>query len=239
MRKAILLMALLSLFASSSLIAETITFALGDYEPYTSKKNPEYKLAEKVVTEAFALEGIDVKYEYYPWSRSYGKTEDGTFLGTFPWGRTGNEEKFLIPKEPIFRGYEVFFYDPNVLTNFDWKEFSDLKGFKIGGSKDYEHVALFKKHGLNVEVVANEDSNFKKLNKGRLQLYATNPKVAAISLEKLKIKGLKFHPKKFLLQDQVILFSNKNPNAQKLADAFDRGVKKLKASGRYAEIMGE
>ena len=112
-----------------------------------------------------------------------------------------------------------------------------MASYAIGGSTGYEHVDLLKKHGLKVDVIVNETSNFKKLVKGRIKLYPTNPKVAGTILKGLGITNLKFHPKKFLFQDQIILISNKRPNAQKLADAFDRGIKKLKASGRYDEIM--
>ncbi len=240
MKKVFLLLSIIATFITTGLFAETVTFAIGDYEPYTSENNPTYKLAEKIVTEAFALEGIVVKYEYYPWSRSYKLSEKGTFLGTFPWGRTKERESsFIMPKEAIFTSYEAFFYNPEVLKNFDWEEFSDLEKYIIGGSSEYEHVDLLKKNGLEVEVVSDESFNFKKLIAERIDLYPTNPKVASTILDSLGIEKLKFHPKKFLFQDQVILISNKRPNAQSLADAFDRGIRKLKASGRYAEIMGE
>jgi polar amino acid transport system substrate-binding protein len=240
MNKIILLFAALTMIFTTTAFAETITFALGDYAPYTSPDNPKYKLAEKIVTEAFKLEGIDTKYEYYPWSRSMGQSKEGVFLGTFPWGKSEDRsEFFIIPKEAIFTSSEVFFYNPEFIGDFDWKEFSDLKKYSIGGSIDYEHVAFLKQQGLAVDVVIDEATNFKKLKGGRIQLYATNPKVAATIIEDLGITGLKFHPKTFLSQDQIILISNKRENAQRLADAFDKGLLKLKASGRYDEILNQ
>ncbi len=48
-----------------------------------------------------------------------------------------------------------------------------------------------------------------------------------------------YHPKA-LFDSKMYMFISKNiPNAQKFADSFDQGLRKLKKSGRYERIIAE
>lgn len=90
---------------------ETIEFAIGDWPPYTSPTDPKSKIAEKIVTEAFKIEGINVKYVYYPWKRSYENSKSGIEIGTFPWNVTPERKKeFYINKETIITDEGVYFH---------------------------------------------------------------------------------------------------------------------------------
>jgi len=63
--KSILVSLIVSLMATVGLQAsETITISTGEWAPYTSQNDPNGKVAETIVREAFKLEGIDVKYSY-------------------------------------------------------------------------------------------------------------------------------------------------------------------------------
>ena len=56
---------ILGLCMSVSLYSnDTISNSTGEWAPYTSQNDPNGKVAETIVREAFKLEGIDVKYTY-------------------------------------------------------------------------------------------------------------------------------------------------------------------------------
>ncbi len=56
----------------------TIRFTNGEWQPLMSKNGPHHGIASHVVTEAFALVGVEVEYGFSPWKRAmklarYGK----------------------------------------------------------------------------------------------------------------------------------------------------------------------
>lgn len=50
---------------------ETITLTNGEWAPYLSESFKYGGFLSRVCSEAFALEGVDVEYEYLPWKRAY------------------------------------------------------------------------------------------------------------------------------------------------------------------------
>ena len=46
-----------------------VRLANGEWPPYTSLNLPNLGCDSQVVTEAFALEGIGVEYDFFPWAR--------------------------------------------------------------------------------------------------------------------------------------------------------------------------
>ena len=49
---------------------DTILLTTGKWQPYTSKSAPHYGIASHVVTEGFALVGVEVEYGFSPWKRA-------------------------------------------------------------------------------------------------------------------------------------------------------------------------
>ncbi len=230
---------LFSLFFSPHALTETITLVTGDWTPYTSSKEGEWKMAETVVVEAFKLEGIDAKLEHYPWKRSYTMVLDGEAEGTFPW--YSNEEhraETIESKEVLIQAEEVFFYKKN--NPFDWSTFEDLKAYSIGGTIGYSHVALLQSHGITVNAAASDEVNFKKLQAGRIDLFPASKLVGLTLVKSLfgeKSSDITYHPKSLSEGEAFVLFSKKTGNGQRLSDTFDKGLKKLKESGRYKQIF--
>ncbi|GLQ33539.1 substrate-binding periplasmic protein [Litoribrevibacter albus] len=236
---------LLSFFGSIGLVhADTVYLDIGEWAPFTSEKDPDGKIAETLVREAFALEGFDVEYNYYPWKRSYERIKNGQSDGTFPWfvnPDRGDNDYFIISKERLFRDKEVFFYHVN--RPFDWKEFSDLKNYVIGGVIGYSHVVQLANHGITVEAVSNEAQNYRKLMAGRIDAVPGGQIVGYYMIQKMfpeaKVRMITHHSKPLREADMFMFFSRKRPRSQEFDAAFSRGMKKLKSSGRYSTILDQ
>ncbi len=67
--------------------SETIRLTNGEWQPNLSKDTPHYGFASHIVTEAFALVGVEVEYGFFPWKRSYKIAKEGTWGGTAGLGR--------------------------------------------------------------------------------------------------------------------------------------------------------
>ena len=113
------------IFSSLSLLLAqqptTVRLAIGDWAPYTSPTDPKGKLAEEIVTQAFAEVGITTNYSYYPWKRSLEMAKGGAETdGTFPWNSVKERNvDFILNKEPIMKDDAVYFHLKT--TKFDWK----------------------------------------------------------------------------------------------------------------------
>lgn len=222
--------------------AETVRMSIGDWEPYTSPTNPKGKLLEKVVTEAFKLEGVDVKYEYLPWKRSYTNVEDGESDGTFPWNKSVDRDNaFYLPKMSLIKDDSVYFHLKS--KPFDWNTMDDLKKYSVGVTVGYKEEKIYQDKGISASSVPSEDMNFKKMLAGRIDVYQTSKVVGYSFINKLftpeEAKLFTTHPKPVEVAEYFILFSKKAPNGKAMADKFDAGMKKLKDSGAYKKILAE
>jgi len=200
------------------------------------------KFLERVVTEAFQLEGINVIYEYFPWKRSYLQVQHGDFDGTFPWNKTKERRgEFYIHKLPLYKDEGVYFHLKN--NAFDWNTIDDLKQYKVGVTIGYQHEIIYNKKGITAEPVASEELNFKKILVGRIDVYRTSKIVGYETINNLfnleEAKRFTHHPKVVEEDDYFILFSRNTSNGKHFSVRFYSGLKQLKASGAYDKIVGE
>jgi len=230
------------LFVFSVQAKEMLTLAIGEWAPYTSSTEKNGKIAEHIVREAFALENIEVKYKYFPWKRAIVLVQRGDELGTFPWYKTPQRQKdFIISKEAILVSKTVFFHLKSL--NLQWSKYEDLKNYKIGGTLGFYYTPYLKKQGLKVEEVPREEMNFKKLLLRRIDMVPADFYVGYNILYKLftpqKAALFTNHPKSILHDRMYLMLSKHIYNSQQIADSFDKGLLKLKGSGRYDKIIDE
>jgi len=221
---------------------ETVTMAIGDWQPYTHSSNSKYQMLEKVVAEAYALEDIKVEYSYYPWQRSLLTVQSGVYDGTFPWLMNDQRKSdFITQTVPLMEDDVVFFH----LKSFDfqWEKWDDLKNYQVGVTKGYRQEAVYKETGIPVQVVPEEYLNFVKMMAGRIDVYETSRTVGFSTIKDLfspeDAAKFTYHPKAVQQAKYYLLFSKKSENGERMSKAFSVGLEKLQASGRYMEILTE
>lgn len=222
--------------------AEAVRLAIGEWAPYTSEKNPRGKLAEILVTKAFAMDGVDTVYSYFPWKRAYELVRTGEADGTFPWYENSERRAdFHFAQEPLMYEKEVIFHLKS--TDFQWRQMADLKNYIMGGTIGYSHIADMEEAGVPVQSVSHEELNFKKMLAGRIQAYPAGFLVGYDIINRIfppeKSALFTNHPKAFREAAMYGLFSRKAPNGDRYAEILSRNLAKMKASGRYDEIIVE
>lgn len=240
-RKIIILLAIIFVISVNLYAKETVTFAIGEWAPYTSENVKNGKFAEDIVKEAFANEGVEVVYEYYPWKRSYEYAKNGKVAGTFPWSKTAEREnEFVINNKCIFKDEDVYFHLKS--KEFVWNSIEDLKGYKLGAVLGYKQVEKYKNAGLEYEAAVNEEINFKKMLRGRVDIFEASKyvgnNVISNTFSSVDKEKFTYDPKPVAENKFYILFG-KNETNKKLANIFDKGLKKLIDSGRYQEIENQ
>ena len=89
---------------------DTIRLTNGEWPPYLSEHLEHYGVVSRIVTEAFALEGVKVEYGFFPWKQAYELAESGEWDGSLIWLRTPEREQYFYFSEPILQCNYVFWH---------------------------------------------------------------------------------------------------------------------------------
>lgn len=243
MKSVLLFLLLTGAHTSLSSGNEVVTFAIGEYPPYTSALNPDARVLENLVTAVFKEQSINVEYKHYPWKRSIALARNGDVDGTFPWPKTSDRLRdFHFSDEAVYQDQLVFWHLRS--TPFDWNIAEDLREYKFGVTVGYTRTHEFLKSlGIKVDTAVSEVSNFKKLLAGRIDVYRTSRVVGTFHVDNLfgaaSRRRFVFHPKISDNSDFFLLFSRKTDRGKQLKKEYSMGLKKLKESGRYQDLIHE
>lgn len=243
--KTIVFIILMTGCCQSAASEEIIHIASGEWPPYFSKDLDHYGVGSRIVTEAFALEGVTVVYGFFPWIRSLKMAEIGEWDAVVGFEVNREREKQFIASEPVWDAPWVFFYDR--ASGFDWDTFHDLKGIVIGGTFEYMYTPEFldaERSGLiTVDRVKSDDLNMIKLVHGRIRIFPQLVDVGYNQIHQLlspaQRSHITHHPKAFGKHMDYLLFSRQVKRNEIMVQVFNRGLEKLKESGAYERLFQE
>ena len=239
----LLLIFLVFFLVSNAWAEETIRLTSGEWPPYQSKRLLHQGVASQIVKESFALENIRVEYGYFPWKRSYHLAQHGVWDGTFLWFDIPERRAFFHISDAIVTIKYVFFHLKSF--SFDWRLIDDLKGLRVGGVLAYDYGKNFQnaEKAGTIQVIrkSSDSENLARLAEGRIHVFPCdlhtgyflignhfNPKEAAqFTHHKLPVKVAPHH----------LLLSKKKKNGPQIMLRFNAGLNRLKASGRYDELL--
>lgn len=245
MKKLFFYMLLFSVFSSAAFSDETtVRITNGEWEPYLGEYCPHYGLSSHIVSESFKLEGIKVEWRFFPWKRSFimakeGKNWDASCCW-WPGGEIG--QNFLV-SEAVNESSVVFFHLRSF--KFDWKSLDDLKGLRIGGTFEYEYskefMAAMNENRIYVETVPRDELNYRKLLAGRIDIFPNDPIVGYSQIRNNfppeKAELFTHHPKELQSTTLNLIISKQCKNGKFFLDKFNSGLKKLKDSGRFDQML--
>ena len=239
-----LCLALTCNFASAQ-TSKTIRLTNGEWQPFLSKEVPHYGFASHIVTEAFALVGVEVEYGFFPWTRAVKLAREGTWDGGAVFWDTEERRKHFFFTDAVVPSIVVFFHLTS--TEFDWDTYDDLSAVRIGATLEYSYGKDFDSAEAAGTIKTNrapdDESGLRKLLKGRIDVFpgevmVTYDQIRDIFSEE-QAALFTYHPKPINDQPLYLLLSKKVPGNEALRDLFNEGLKQLKASGRYDQITAD
>jgi len=233
-------MLLILLTATISKANSTIRITNGEWEPYLSEYCYGYGLASHIISESFKLEGITVKWGFFPWKRSYEVAKMGAWDASATWSPKKDRNKDFWFTEPVFYVSYVFFYSQG--RKIPWE---NLDGHIIGLSRGYtygEEIKTFiKKRNLIVDVTTKDEQNFIRLLKGRIALFPNDLIVGYSQIRNTfppeEVRMFKHYPKVFDTSTSNLIISKNCKNGQFFLEKFNSGLSKLKKSGRFDQMI--
>ena len=237
-----ILLVLLSLFSAGAM-AETIHITNGEWPPFTSEQLPNHGPLSRIVTEAFALEGITVEYGYFPWKRAYDYARTGKWDGSVGWAPTPKHQQDFHLSKPVLTVDKGLFHLKN--NPFDWTRIDDLKGWKVGGTAGYsygdEWDEAIKDGRLKVDEVTVDEQNIRKLLLRRVDVIAMEVDVANHLIRTLlspeEAAMIVQHPKLVMQTPICLALSRHAARSPELMERFNRGLQRLTESGAYERYI--
>jgi polar amino acid transport system substrate-binding protein len=239
MKKLILIFLILS---SMTLALDKVVFTAGDWEPFASSKNRDARLGMDIIEEAYNEVGVKVEWKFFPWKRAFELAKTGEFSGTVLWLPNDERAKdFLFSGESIVVTKTVFFHRKDV--DFDWNELSDLRKYKVAGTIGYAQSDALIAAGVNVELGNSDEVSFKKLIANRVEVFPAAFVVGYTIMKNIftpeQLHMITNHSKPMETAPMHILSGKKNPQAREILDLYDKGLRMLKASGKYDEMVNK
>jgi polar amino acid transport system substrate-binding protein len=218
---------------------DVLTLTSGEWQPYISEKSPHYGPISRIVTEAFALEGVQVNFVFRPWSRAYAEAANGSANGTIVWSasrRDTDRRRSFHVSDVVFEGESVFFH----LKTFQWSGRS-LAGVRMGGTAGYEYV-FDKNPQIKMDrTAATDELNFRKLAAGRFDLFPANLDVGRHIMRDYlapeQAAQITWDTKPYNITRYHLLLSKKDPASRRYLALFNKGLKRLRESGKYAGYL--
>ena len=225
---------------------ETVTVGVNEYAPLLSENMKHNGVMGRILTEIFALEGMKVELKWIPWKRAYLGVKEGKRYDLTPcWSKNAEREKDVYFSDPLYEMYHVFFH----LKTFPikWQSYDDLKEYKIGATIGYFYGDDFKNAEssgkIKVEYAPSDYLNFKKLVKGRFQVFPINfitgPYLARKSLTPEEFSSITSNPKPVSTHSNHYVLFSKNEKGLRLLQLFNKGLKQLKGSGKFDKYFEE
>lgn len=222
--------------------AETVTVAAeDDWAPYSSIK-PDRSgptgLSPDLVKAAFKTQGIDVRFVVLPFPRCLHYAQSGTVVACFNTTRTdANKDTFHWHPTPLFQEELAIF----ARADAPERELSqqDLHGRTVGVTIGYTYPTDFMGDSRITRLSAASDSNLLKMLVARRVDYIllnTMPGYHRLKHEPALVGKVK-RVGRIRMDSFWLSFSKTHPDGRRLSEAFERGLKAIKANGQYDSMM--
>ena len=225
---------------------ETIRVTNGEWPPYLSEHLAHYGVSSHIVAEAFALVDVEVEYGFFPWKRSFTLAKNGEkWDGSAVWYFSEERARHFHFSDAVTH-VEIAFFHLNY-ASFDWETMEDLKDRKIGATLEYFYGAEFK-DAIDAKIIrpewaASDELNLRKLLKGRIDVF---PGAVLVTYTQIRntfgeedAARFEHHPKLIRSTALHLILAKANPDNERFVELFNRGLRLLKESGRYDEIVAD
>ena len=215
--------------------------------PYNCKEKSEQPgYLVDLAKEIYQQHGYTVKYKNLPWARALKYAKEGIIHAAIG-AVKGNRGDLYINKEILGKDETVIVIRKG--ETFQFKGVSSLDGKRIGVITNYtydnhgaidKYIAERKKNEESaLSVIHNQtalESLFKMLSTNRIDLFFENKNVAYYKASQLNLSD-RIEIINTGKGDEIFFAFTPNKQGRKLAEILDIGVRELKKSGKFMEIL--
>lgn len=240
-----LLLCLIILLSINCFSSEIIKFSEDPWPPYTlgrSGEEPSGGVAVDFVKEISRRVGFIADIKLFPWKRCLKQMESGHRDGILLLTKSSEREEYMVFSEKIMDDRDLIWYSKKRFNNFNWEKFEDLSGLVIGKTAGYNYGEEFNaavlKHKLNVQIATADLLNFRKLLKGRTDIFICNETVArSIFSNYPEFKNELNSAENPLKVVEFYLALSRKSDFQKYILKINTAIKEMKEDGTIQKIL--
>lgn len=227
---------------TSSQMHQTIRIATGEYPPWTGSTLPHHGYVNHIIQEAFSSQGVGVIFVYQPWKRAFEEARQGKFDATSYWYDNTERRESMVFSDPLITNRTVFFQRQDD-AEIHWKSLGDLSSYRMSATLGFTYTDDFyqamQNDIINPVMVPSDVQNLKLLMAKRTDIFATDEMsgfymAAQLSIDPRKLKVVK---PALTTTNGYLLASKSNSDSDVVIDTFNRGLRAIKASGKYQAIL--
>ena len=225
---------LLAALSLASAQVGALTLTTEDYPPFNFPKDGGKTVtgsATDTIKEVLKRTGMTATIELLPWERAYKMALDDKNTCVYSTTRTEAREKLFKWVGPLATDSWILYAKAD--STITAKSLDDVKKYTIGGYKGDAVGIFLKDKKLNVEETIKDEQNLKKLDAGRIDLWASTSSGGMIIAKNANVKI-----KPILTFKEVELYAACNP-AMPDADInkMNEAVKAIKADGTMDKFI--
>lgn len=211
-----------------------------DFAPFSGEDLPQGGLMTELVLSAFRTVGLGYEVRFVPWKRGYDGVLAGRFLATFPYVRTPEREREALFSDPVLEVRQLVYLSTHTRMAFAGPE--DFKGrtvcAPIGYALPPELAEMVERRDLTRESPADLVACARMVATGRADVFVIDEYTGRAAVQRAGVAdGIRIAERPYALAPQHLIVSRGNPEAGAVLAAFNAGLKKLKESGAFAEIV--
>lgn len=221
--------------------ADDLVLVADEWCPYNcapDSDRPGYMV--EIAREAFAAQGITVRYEVVNWARAVIEARDGRYdgiIGAFH----GDAPDFVFPSESLGVSGNAFF----IRRDDDWRYAGpdSLRQRRVGIIRGYDYGGLtgpLQTYAI-LDIVGGDHAleiNIRKLLLGRIDTFVEDVSVARYQMEQMQIQtAIRMLPGSLRYVDVFIAFSPAKSASADRARHLSDMIGRMRADGRLQRIM--
>ncbi len=232
------------LLSAPALRADTIELRADVWCPFNCEPDSDHPgFMVELAQEAMAFFGHEVRYSTLTWGRSLDQTRNGQVNGVI--GTDQGEAPDFIFGSPMAGYQETLIFRKGEARQITTHE--DLDGLRVGAIVDYEYHTMIKAYideherdPTRVQLIGGDSAlerNLQKLVAGRIDFTIDERSVLVHAVAQLGLSDAVEILPHSETTDLFIAFSPALESSELYARQLSEGIERLKASGRYAEIL--
>ena len=218
-----------------------ITILSSNYPPHIYMENGEIKgIRVEIMTELFKRMGYKYEPEIMPWARAIVMIKAGKADGICSiWYKPEREEFLYYPKFPYVLEVQAI-YQPAGTKEILYASLNDFKGLRVGTIRGFSFPKEFMESSLfEIQTVATDKQNFKKLAVGRLDVVISDSIVGDYVIKQEGLQD-RVYRNRYNYNEGFwgyLAFSKKLPHGEFISEEYDRVMKDLVREGFYSNVF--
>ncbi|GGY47570.1 amino acid ABC transporter substrate-binding protein [Bacterioplanes sanyensis] len=226
--------------SSNWALAEKISLATVNWQPFYGDDLPENGFFTAIAREAYKRAGYELVVDFLPWKRALEEARKGKYDGLLGAYYSEDRAKTFYYSDIVHTNDEVFIQ--NIGRGIEFNQLEGLKRYKIGAMRGSAQLEELRSKGFDVDETTDDVQNLKKLAADRVDLIIMGRQQFYYQLNNSsELAGLKdnfelINPP-FKSFELFCAITKKRPDGAEITKKFNAALNEMKSDGTIQAIL--